>query len=198
MLETLDKWLETRLGKITHNDVPVKVYKYWPNREKGEERFPCFAFERMYVRPDLTRARPAIEIAIPSEEETTIQVPIQMTRSISTPKTGPVRYTIRQFPTPITVFYHVHALATRKHHADQLQLGLLQAFPPGYSPTISGQHPLVCIGDVENMDDLDVPLFAAITSLSVGVIWIDRLESYEVPSIQEVDFVIEPEDDEGI
>lgn len=199
MLDTLDTWMFNRLSKILHNGVPMKVYSYWPEREKGETQFPCLAFSRMYIRVDSHRARPAIEIAVASAAEMTIDVPPQMALATGVTATGPASYTIKPFPTPITVFYHVHALATKKSHADQLQLGLLQAFPPGLSPTIEGQHPVVITGDIENMDELDVPLFAAVTSLSIGTVWVDRLEAYDTASIQEIFFDIEPENtDEGI
>lgn len=198
MLDTLDTWMFNRLSKILHNGNPVKVYQYWPDREKGKTEYPCLAFERMYFRTLSDAARPNIERAIPSETEVTIDVPPQMSHEVGTTKTGPAGYTITPYPTPIQVFYHVHAMATRKTHASQLQLGLIQAFPPGYTAAVGGQHPVVVIGDIENMDELDVPLFSGICSLSIGPLWIDRLEAYDVSSIQEIVFSTEPDDTEGI
>jgi hypothetical protein len=116
-------------------------------------------------------------------------------------RVGPVKYTIKPYPTPITIFYHVHSLASKKLHANNLQLGLIQAFPPGYQPNIEGQYPLVMVSDIENMDQLDAPLFESVISLSVGSIWIDRLDGYDVDSIRFIDFETEVENEsesEGI
>ena len=201
MLDKIDTWLYERLRKIQHNNAPIPVHAYGPDREKGEFKPPCIAFERMYIRIDSNKARPTSEVPVAQAETTTIVVPSRMTLGPPENRVGPVRYTIKPYPTPVTVFYHVHAFASKLNHANNLQLGLIQAFPPGYQPNIENQYPLVMVGDIENMDQLDAPLFESVISLSVGSIWIDRLEGYDVDSIRIVDFDVEVENDtesEGI
>lgn len=201
MLDKIDTWLYERLRKIQHNNAPIPVHAYGPDREKGEFTPPCIAFERMYIRIDGIKARPTSEVPVAQEETTTIIVPSRMTQGEPESRVGPVRYTIKPYPTPVTVFYLVHALASKLNHANNLQLGLLQAFPPGYQPKINNQYPVVMVSDIENMDQLDDSLFESIVSLSVGSMWIDRLEGYEVDSIRFIDFDVDVENDsesEGI
>jgi hypothetical protein len=201
MLQAVDTWLYNRLRKIQHNNAPIPVHSYGPDREKGEFEPPCLAFSRMYIRIDMERAHPTVEVPVAQAAQTTITVPPQMIHDTGVTLTGPVKYTIKPYPTPITVFYRVHALGSKKSHADSLQLGLLQAFPPGYQPEISDQYPLVLVSDIENIDQLDAPLFESVISLSVGTLWIDRLEGYDVDSIRFIDFETSVEDEseyEGI
>lgn len=194
ILDQIDTWLYGRLRQILFNGAPIVVHAYGPDRDKGEFEPPCIAFERMYIRIDTIRARPTIEVPVADPLSTTINVPPQMALKTGVTLSGPVSYTIKPYPTPVTVFYHVYALATKKNHADRLQLGLIQAFPPGYQPNIGGQYPLIMVSDIENIDQLDAPVFESTISLSVGSVWIDRLEEYESPSIGVIDFGISSED----
>lgn len=195
ILDQIDTWLYGRLRQILFNKAPITVHAYGPDREKGEFEPPCLAFQRMYIRIDMGRARPTIEVPVADVGSMNINVPPQMSHEIGTTLAGPVSYTIKPYPTPVTVFYHVYALAVKKIHADRLQLGLIQAFPPGYQPSIGGQYPLVLVSDIENMDQLEAPLFESSISLSVGSVWVDRLEAYDVPSIGTIEFHTSTEDE---
>jgi hypothetical protein len=189
MIELIDQHIADRLSLIKFGDTPVTVYPYIPFREHDKTSYPSIAFQRHGFDVDIRsgNTRPNCDLFIPNSEQITVDITPEQTFDEQA-KTGPVSYTKKPFPTPITLHYEIQTLSTEKTHADRLVEFIVQSFPPGYMTTISGQSPLFIQEKPLNLDDLSIPLFKTSFVLSVADLWLDRLEAEEIPSIQRIDW----------
>jgi hypothetical protein len=185
MFEAVENFIENRLKRIKFNNTPVTIYRYGPDREKGETEYPCITFERIRFDVDYSRARPDGIYFEPSDEEATVTLTKYQARGGDLVRTGPDHYLIKKYPIPVNIFYFVNCFSTVKDHSDYMQFMVLQAFPPAYMPEIEGQYPLFSIQELEARDDLSIPLFDVGGVLSVEGVWLDRLSKEEIaPSIK--------------
>lgn len=194
MFEIVEEYIYQRLRRIIHNDRPIMVYRYEPHRDKGMPEYPCISFERSRFDIDYTRSRPGGIIFEPSDRLSVISLtPAQACSSGRKEMEGPDYYTIKPYPVPLNIFYYIACYATQKAHADYVQIMLAQAFPPGFMPDIGGQAPLMSLSQVENRDDLSIPMFEVDCVLSVEGIWVERIVPKQtVPSIKAIGVGVEP------
>ena len=183
MLELIHQHIIGRLQRITTDGNPLKVFPYDASRDKGESEYPSADVIFLYVAPDHKSERPCHEIFIPSDEQGSVEyTPIQAMGGGST-VTGPVRYTVKPFPTPVKAVFEVTLDATVVSHIHALRERIFQAFPPGYQPNIGGYYPIFTLDKPTNHDELEKPLFRTTFLLHVSDVYLDRLESYQVSAI---------------
>jgi hypothetical protein len=184
MIADIDQYIENRLKKIQFNSADLPVYSYIPSQERGKTPYPC----AVYLRQDMTirevDKRPDEKLRTPSDVLATVDVPFDMGGGTLT---GPESYTLKPYSTPIDIFYEIAALATSKSDNTYLLTMLLQAFPPGHQAKIGNYYPLFIHGDIIVSDQLELPLYRTSFVLQVTDIWLERMESEEVPSIQIID-----------
>lgn len=188
MLSDVDDFIKARLGSITFNKVPIPVYPYIPDREKGKTKYPCYAFVRHQISIREADKKPDIWLMIPSQQEITVNPDINNGEAVS----GPPSYIAKPYPTPVDLIYEVMALSTKEAHNNYLLEMLLQAFPPGYIAQIGDYYPLFYHTHPIIGDDLRLPLYKTSFILEVTDFWIDRLEARTVPSITDIQFTGEP------
>jgi hypothetical protein len=190
MLDKLDWHVDNRLNAILFQGASITVCPYIPERDKGEVTYPSIAFKRLSVAIDIARARPNVEIFVPSDAKGTVVVPPSMGEPSQI--SGPLSWTRKPYPTPVIVKYEIQTLATDKQHADYLTAMIFQAIPVGYQPEIDdqygAQYPLFMYGKPINMDDLSLPEFRTAFIVTVSDVWLDRLEQFTHTSIQKLDF----------
>lgn len=197
MFDAIENYIESRLQRIKFNNTPLKVYRYGPNRDKGQTEYPCATFELIRFDVDYSRARPDGFYFDPSDKQVTLSLTKYQARGGNQTPSGPDYYTIKKYPIPTNVFYFINGFATRKDHINYLQFMLLQAFPPAYMPEIEGQYPLFSINELETQDDMSIPLFDLGGVLSVEGWWVERLSKTETaPSIK--GFVWDMQDINGV
>lgn len=183
--DPIEDFLEARLQKIIFNNTSVTVYRYGPNREKGQTIYPCVTFERMRFDIDYTRARPADFYFEASDELATVTLTKYQTRGGELTRTGPDFYYIKKYPIPINIYYYINAFATSRDHINYLQFALMQSFPPAYMPELEGQYPMFSLQELDYRDDMSIPLYDVGGVLSIEGIWIERLGKEEIaPSIK--------------
>lgn len=176
-LVEIDDIIKERLGLIKLSLTSIKVYPYIPDREKGDTVYPCVAFQRLQHHIINSFRRPGQSIFIPSVEQQTIEIDRMMGGGTVT---GPVGYIRKPYPTPVTVTYEIHTLATRKDHAEYLLAAMLSAIPHDYTPQCSDmQTPQFVFDRPINLDDLVKPEFRTSYLYDVTPVWIDRLEAWD-------------------
>ena len=173
----------------------LKVYAPGPERAQGVTIFPCVAISRTKVMLAAANARPCCELVTPSDEQISVQLPPQLGGGLVS---GPDHYTVRPYPTPITVLYQVDLRATVDVQAEALQRICLQALPPGYQPTIEGYAVTFQLLEIQDLDDLAKPQYWTAVRYWVHDIWVERFDSYQVPSITGVNLQRELGEDNGI
>lgn len=185
MFDPVENFIENQLKRIKFNNKSVKVYRYGPDRDKGQTEYPCITFERIRYDIDYTRAVPNGIYFDPSDKQATVNLTKYQARGGEQVRTGPDYYLVKKISIPINIFYYINTFATRKDHSDYMQFMLMQAFPPAYMPEIDGQYPLMSIHQMESTDDMSIPIFDTGGVLSVEGFWIERLTKEEVaPSIK--------------
>jgi hypothetical protein len=185
MFDPVENFIEAQLKRIKFNNKSVTVYRYGPDREKGQTQYPCITFERMRYDVDYSRAIPDGIYFEPSDKQTTVTLTKYQARGGALQRTGPDHYFVKKVPIPVNIIYYINTFATRKDHSDYMQFMLMQAFPPAYMPEIDGQYPLISIHQMESQDDMSVPMFDTGGVLSVEGFWIERLSKEVVaPSIK--------------
>lgn len=191
IITDVDAWLKSHLEKIelVTAETSVRVYEYLPDRDAGETKPPCIAFERLEFAERKHDSRPDHEYFIPSEEEETIQVPDDMGGG---ELTGPVEYTRKPWPIPIDLVYEIDTLATRKADADALQQMILIALQSGKQYKIGDQYGLVILDDPANLDDLSRPLYRTAYTFTVTGLYVERPENWIHPSIIEITLGTDP------
>lgn len=184
MIASIDQYIEDRLKRIQYNDEDLPVYSYIPSHERGKNKFPCAVYLRHDILIREIDKRPDEKIRTASSEQVTIELPQDMGGGTLT---GPESYTLRPYSTPIDIIYEVVALATTRQDNTYLVSMMLQAFPPGHQAKIGNYYPLFIHGDTIVSDVLDLPLYKTSFLMQVTDIWLERLESEEVKSIQTID-----------
>lgn len=185
MIELIDQHIVNRIGIITFEGEPVRVYPNEPERDLGETQFPCVVVKRHEVVMGIEDARPNCVLYTASAEETEIDVPLNMGGGSLT---GPVSYTRKPFPVPVDVVYEIQARSTNETDSKKLIESLFAVFPTGYMPQIGSQFPLFLHSEDTNLDELEKPLFIDAFLLTVCDLWIDRFEAETYQSIRTIDF----------
>lgn len=186
----IEDFIEARLQKIIHNNEPLRVLRYGPDRDKGKTRYPLVTFERIRYDIDYTRAAPDFTYFEPSVETETIQLEDWQARGGEKERTGPVSYAVKKYPIPVNLFYYLNSFSSDKDQSDFLQFHIMQAFPPAYMPEISGQNPMFSLSQMDSHDDMAIPLFEAGGVLSVEGVWMERLSNETVAPIKTINWEV--------
>lgn len=182
MFTEVENALSEYVQRVKFEGEPIQVYPYIPDQDKDETKMPCYAFARQYWKVNAKKAHDS-EIFIPSEETITQLVPPNPGLGDPVEVTGPASWTVKPFPTPIDICYEFRTRATNSQHRDQLALKAIQLFHGAICLHVGDQRPLVMLGEPHNLDQRAKPLFEMSTLLWVYEVWVERLESYTVPSI---------------
>jgi|GEM_PF-5070903 len=187
IITLLENKITERLALIKLAGVAVKVYPYIPGREKGEVEPPCIGWQRLGHHEIKEDRRASEWLFVPSEEEITTELPRSMGGG---EVTGPASYTRKPYPTPLSIPYEFHVMATNRTHSDFLLQAMYSVIPPDYSPLLDGQSPMFVHDKPINLDDLSIPEFRTSFVYDVRPVWIDRLTSWPNASITTIDLTI--------
>jgi len=191
MIDTLEQHIVSRLRRVTVNSEPMRVLPYSPGRDSGETRYPCCWLCMRGFFQTTVDARPMCEVITPVGDEVTITLPYNMGgHQVS----GTPSWDFKPYPTPTELYYELGAGATRISDHHKLLEGIFQAFPVGYTPTLSTQRPFFKLENVVEDDDFEKPLFVKIFMLRVTDLWLERAEIETYASMRDITLSCDVED----
>lgn len=188
VLADIDAHIVERLERITLGASSIPVLSHIPYRDKGTFQSPCVGFQRSGMRLDTAERRSCENVFIPADTQETIDIQADLGGGT---ESGPTTYTRKRYPTPHILTYEIHVVATSTEQADLLVQMFDEAIPPDHSFVLGNQTPLFVRGDPINLDDLTMPEFRTAYILEIRPVWIDRLEAWDNPPIQTINFDID-------
>jgi len=181
MISDIDDYLVGQLEKITLNGESIRVLLDYPEREHGKAIYPCIAIVRQGPRVDLDNTRGGCVVSIPSTETDSVVFE-------GDTFTGPVEWTEKPYPVPITVAYDIVVYATTKSHCNYLFEAIYKVIPPHSGAEVDGQNPYFIWDKVTPFGDTDLPIYGLNFVLNVTDIFIERIEELIIPSATNIDF----------